>query len=201
MVPTTEWNAQSRVGGLPVGFPAAQWPRCSHCAAPMALLVQLVHTPPTIDLGDVGRTLYVFRCADLERQGCSAVAERDGGSACFLLDPAARGEEPTQPPPSKTQQTPGWLLTDWRREEDLNEDPDDLEEGDENPPISQTKAGGAPFWIQHDATPPGPWRFVFQLETAADCFRSWTGIFGSGLASIFVKTDGAPDACVVWQDS
>jgi hypothetical protein len=167
----------------------------------MTLLVQLTHAPPIIDLGSVDRILYVFQCADLDRRGCCAFADGDGGSACFLLGPDGRGAKPTQPPPSETTHTPGWRFTDWRREEDLNEDPDDLEDGEENPPISRTKAGGAPFWIQYDATPPGPWRFVFQLETDDTAVRGWTGIAASGIASIFVKTDGAAEACVVWQDS
>lgn len=199
LTPTTQWKAESRVGGLPVGFPSAQWPRCRRCGAPMTLLVQLIHTPPMIDLCADGRTLYVFQCADLDRQGCRAFGDGDGGSACFVLGIGERGDEATEPPPSQTTHAPGWRLTEWRREEDLNEDPDDLEDGEENPPSSLTKAGGAPFWIQQDATPPGPWRFVFQLETAG--LDGWMGIAGAGIASIFLRSDGVLDARVVWQDS
>ncbi len=165
----------------------------------MTLLLQLPHGAPHVDLGADGRVLYVFQCADLDRQGCSAFQPEDGGHACFILDSKEQTGSVTAAPASAAEVGSGWSLVNWHCVEDLNEDPDDIPEGMENGPSSQTKLGGAPFWIQRDETPTGPWRFLFQIETDMHALSDWEGIAGGGIGSVFVRSDGIAEARLIWQ--
>lgn len=52
----------SKFGGIPWGLPLEVWSRCRLCGQLMALLAQLSHEPPAIDLGGPEHVLHLFNC-------------------------------------------------------------------------------------------------------------------------------------------
>ena len=88
-----------KLGGLPWGFPVDMWPRCPDCSIPMALLAQLPHDGPALDLGDARWVLHVFQCATA---GCFTWDYDGGCNAAFILPREVLREGLTQAPPAST---------------------------------------------------------------------------------------------------
>jgi hypothetical protein len=176
----------ARVGGIPFGFPVEKWPRCDRCKAPMTLFLQLPHLAVYAPLD--GKTLFVFQCSDLDRQGCSEYDEI--GNACFLLGEDDLTSENTPQPACEGESPDGWSLEDWSREDDEREDVD----GERHPRLC-TKFGGEPGWIQGGVTLDEGWRFLCQIDTDGN-FDGWIGIQNSGIAYVFVR---GGEAQLIWQ--
>jgi hypothetical protein len=72
---------RSKLGGRPWGFPVSHWPFCRECTRPMALVAQLLHDPPMLDLGNDNYVLHLFQCPTA---GCSSY-ECDAGCTAGLV--------------------------------------------------------------------------------------------------------------------
>lgn len=70
-----------KFGGLPWGLSLHLWPDCRECGRPMALLAQLPHMPPALDLGDPQWVLHLFQCTTA---GCSTWSYDEGCNAAFV---------------------------------------------------------------------------------------------------------------------
>jgi len=87
-----------KFGGLPWGFPAAQWPICEECAHPMHLVAQLPGDVPGLDIVE-GEVLHVFRCCwSLSCDRALMDAGIDAGKAAVTLAQTALGRGLTRPP-------------------------------------------------------------------------------------------------------
>lgn len=75
-------NLQPKLGGKPWGFPIQRWPICKECGTPMALLAQIPHDPPAIDLGNDSYVLHLFQCPV---GGCSSYDYQAGCSSGLVV--------------------------------------------------------------------------------------------------------------------
>jgi hypothetical protein len=88
-----------KFGGLPWGFPQQIWPICRECHQPLALLVQLPHQLPMLDLGDPKWVLHLFQCTT---SMCSTWSYDTGCNAAFILPRGALADGLTHPPKATT---------------------------------------------------------------------------------------------------
>jgi hypothetical protein len=166
---------EERLGGLPWGLPNHRWPRCAECGHSQSLLAQFLHHPVRLDLGGVGRTLWIFQC-NHDPGMCETWSGTSGANACFVLEP----DEVVDGFPGLPEDAPsverGVRITRWIERDDglpdsiapsffeleaLNGLPEDVTARI----ASATKLGSVPFWIQNPDEGPGDqWRFVGQLD-------------------------------------
>jgi hypothetical protein len=144
---------EDKLGGIPWGLPRSSWPRCRSCKAPQVLLAQLVHHAERLDLGAVGRVVFVFQCADQER--CATADGASGANAVVVVDAADLEHGPTRLPHPEMEVVTEARVLKWKEHE--------VEDGETND--EGTAVGGAPCWLQRDDTPEGRgWRFLFQIQ-------------------------------------
>lgn len=140
----------------------------------MALLAQLPHEPPALDLRKSWEVLHLFQCITA---GCSSWSYDDGCNAAFILPRETLGEGLTQPPKATKQRpTHAWVqgvsseeysmhgelwITGWHKYEDtipehmssaycdlsaFYELPEKLQVPHDFDYRLRTKAGGVPYW-------------------------------------------------------
>lgn len=169
-----------KLGGLPWGFPPALWRRCADCGEPLALLAQLPHEAPALDLGDSRWVLHLFQCAT---PGCFTWDHARGCNAALVLPRAALGEGFTRPP-RRSPMHGEVLITGWDAQEDgvpahlrpafFDHDafhalPEELR-ARETERRRLTKAGSVPYWTVTGpsalpALPPAPFEYLLQIDT------------------------------------
>jgi len=147
---------EDKFGGLPWGVSRERWPRCAHCGSVQSLLAQLRHDPPLLDLGRVGRILYVFQCARWHENGCDSFDPVSGANACFVLEPEELCEDgPVDSDASRLAHLETCVLS-WERHVETLRDGFDGDYFDpkkwRNVPVDDcyaisgdTKLGGIPF--------------------------------------------------------
>src|SRR6185437_3705336 len=168
---------EDKFGGLPWGVARERWPRCAHCGSVQSPLAQLRHDPPLLDLGRVGRILYVFQCARWHENGCDSFDPASGANACFVLEPEELcADGPVDSDATRLVHLETRVLSwEWHVETLRAEfagdyfDPADwwMVPIDERYAISgATKLDGIPFWGNAGPyyVPTGNWRFVLQLS-------------------------------------
>lgn len=155
----------SKLGGLPWGYPADQWPVCNGCAEPQSLVAQLEHNPPALDLGTDGGVLHLFFCANV---GCARYGT--GLSTAVLLPNDALGYGLTAQPLSRdaAQSINGeaWI-TAWDSFDDAVQPdqvaafydyrahmalPDEIANPFDFDPRWSCKAAGVPYWTGNGVT-------------------------------------------------
>jgi hypothetical protein len=123
-----------KFGGLPWGFPQDLWRNCRECGQPLALLAQLPHQLPALDLGAPKWVLHLFQCT---AAGCGTWSHDGGCNAAFVLSCDALAEGLTRPPDAATlRPVSAWVgpdripiqdpsmhgeiwITGWREHEDM----------------------------------------------------------------------------------
>jgi hypothetical protein len=91
----------SKFGGLPWGFPAAEWPACAECGCPMSFLAQFAEGPHLPRIG-AGQSLFVFKC---ERDSiCDFWEPFAGANACVVVPHGQMTAGFTPMPPSRQPQ-------------------------------------------------------------------------------------------------
>jgi hypothetical protein len=167
--------ARERLGGLPFGLPAEEWPICTDCGRSQSLLAQFNHHRTRLDLGREGRVLFVFQCAH-DPGLCSTWEAFSGANACFVIDPEALGSQTTERPKDRPPTDHAVSIVGWvEREDGLDDEtvaafqsddafcalPDDVRRR----LTWSTRLGGRPRWLQRaDEAPRDGWSFVAQLD-------------------------------------
>ena len=102
-------HSASKLGGLPWGLPAAQWPICAECDCPMSLVAQLA---PSLAVPRISpaSSLFVFKC---ERDSVCDFWEPDSGANACLLLPHAQMTEGVTPMPAAVPDASGKPQPDW----------------------------------------------------------------------------------------
>jgi hypothetical protein len=165
-----------KFGGLPWGFPQDLWRNCRECGQPLALLAQLPHQLPALDLGAPKWVLHLFQCTTA---GCGTWSHDGGCNAAFALSCDALAEGLTRPPDAATPRpVSAWVgpdripiqdpsmhgeiwITGWREHEDMVSPhesaayidpiefyalPQELQFPHHFDCRLATKAGGVPYW-------------------------------------------------------
>lgn len=207
-------NHLEKFGGLPVGFPQAQWPMCKSCGKPFSFIAQLQHHPERLDLGKEGRVLYVFMCTQ-EYNTCGSWEPR-GANACIILDKEDLQHEASELPSNKVLLIGEVIISDWIVKEDGIEISelkdvydDEYDESVLSKVSSHTRLGGIPFWIQGpEELPKGDWKFAGQMSSQYEFVKHQVSHyvdgpnFGDcGMGYIFIKdhSEKSPKACFFWQ--
>jgi hypothetical protein len=166
-----------------LGFPRQLWPICRECDQPLALLAQLPHQPPVLDMGDPKWVLHLFQCTT---SSCSTWSYDTGCNAALILPREALTEGLTHPPAATAPRpTIAWAgsnripiadpsmhgeiwITGWREHEDGIPDhlitayydrtefdalPENLRFPHNFDSRLATKTGGVPYWTGN-GTPP-----------------------------------------------
>lgn len=100
---------EDKLGGLPFGLPLAKWPKCAVCDRPMNFLAQFRNSIIT-NLGQSGRTLYLFQCPDGAL--CGAWDHRSGANAAILLDESEHTGKSTKSPDGAEVEPEG-IIAGW----------------------------------------------------------------------------------------
>ena len=171
---TDRTGREDKFGGLAFGFPAQRWPVCSGCGCPQNFIAQFRHSEH-VNLGQTGRTLYLFQCPD--GAVCGDWDYRIGANAAVLVDEAEQTGTET-PSPQNAQIEPEGVVIGWQSVE---------------PSQWISYAGDVPsFGDCHEETAMPPGRFLLQLvgtlepigpapsasETGAEHLHYWGGQFG-----------------------
>jgi predicted DNA-binding WGR domain protein len=196
-------SGASRLGGLPSGVPAAKWPR--YDGEPMGFLFQLA----TGSLLAKHAGVAVF-CA-LDGSAIEDEDGKDGASHVVLLtaDDLAAAPPASAPPGVPplaprliTVEPPKAEIDEAVAQELVERDPamsalvDRLRAKTKKP--ASSRLGGAPIWLQDDATPRG-YRFVAQLDVEAISLgEAWEGAGLTGAVYVFVSSD-EKKAVALWQ--
>jgi hypothetical protein len=168
---------EDKVGGLPWGLPIQQWPICSCCESPQALVAQLVHHSERFDLGRDGRVLFIFKCNSFQIS-CPTHEPNSEAQTSFILDPEELLTGLTCPP-SEVRAEEEIRVIDWLIEDDgvpeqysaasYQASRQNLpEEIQEKLHEYEMKLGGIPDWENLHYLPDGDWRFLGQLSS---CYR------------------------------
>jgi hypothetical protein len=165
-----------KLGGIPWGLKAQQWPMCRSCGKSQSLLAQFVHHSLRCDLGREGRVLHIFQC-DHDPGMCPTWEGGSGANACFVTEPEDMLNSLSALPPDSPSIEREVIITEWLTREDgipaartaafySDEGIDTLSEGENSKVTSGTRLGSVPFWIQSAAErPQGDWRFIGQLDS------------------------------------
>lgn len=177
---TTELKQQThfedKFGGLPWGLGSDRWPKCSDCGKSLSFLAQFQHHQDRIDLGRMGRALFVFQCNHTPGM-CSTWEGGSGANACFVLEPDDMTEgickQPDDYPLIENEvRVARWLERDdgiptSDKQSFFDDDSfyalcDDVVEK----VTTGTKLGSVPEWIQSPSEAPrGGWEFLGQLDS------------------------------------
>ena len=173
---------EDKLGGLPFGLPASQWPVCKDCGKPQSLLAQFGHHSERLDLGKPGRVLSVFQC-NHDPGMCSTWEGGSGANACLVTEPEELTGKLTPAPTPGTIAEREARVVDWIVEDDGLSDSEaarffQADSYFELPPLktelvpTSTRLGGVPHWIQSpDEAPGAPWQFVGQLDSTYSFLR------------------------------
>jgi hypothetical protein len=173
---------QDKLGGVPWGLTAGQWPKCVECGKSQSLLAQFVHDAERLDLGRAGRVMSVFHCGN-EAGDCATWEGGSGTNACVLSEPeelvAGLAELPMDMPPVEREaRVVSWLeRDDGLKAEVAAKFYSDaayfaLAEDVRGWASSATHLGGVPSWVQSPDEAPEGWRFVGQLSCYYGFFRA-----------------------------
>jgi hypothetical protein len=176
-------SVEDKFGGIPWGLKSDDWPTCSECGRSQSLLSQLIHNPVRLDLGRIGRVLFVFQC-NHDPGMCSTWEGGSGANACFVCEPESLIDRLATPPADRPHLEHEVRVVRWlERDDGLPEvlfpsffDEDkyfSLPEETIASVSSSTRLGGVPAWIQSPAeTPSGHWRFIGQLDSMHSFFSA-----------------------------
>jgi hypothetical protein len=171
-------SVRDKLGGLPWGLQAADWPLCSDCGKPQTHLVTLLHDEDRLDLGASGRALMVFQC-EQDPGMCDTWSVDGGASVAMVIDVGSQTMQGPGEPPGDDRVPLGTeaLITAWTEADDgvyAEQYPlffRDASRNDIEPVLLEcvhqgTKVGGVPYWIQGAEEGPGAgWRYVAQLDS------------------------------------
>jgi hypothetical protein len=182
----------SKVGGEPVGLPAARWPTRRQCGRAMDFLFQLdLREPQHLSRGY--RMAYAFMCRgytdELNGIQCQTWVSEKGANRIELVErpdaivaacpPAARcwpefelqffeADRRPKARPIPLLRIRKAAMKRTRGDEPIVASISDKQYARANPPPEMVRLGGTPNWVQDDETPScprcgGPMRFVAQV--------------------------------------
>jgi hypothetical protein len=168
-----------KLGGVPWGLPLSRWPVCRQCGSPMALLAQLPHAPPAVDLGEEGNVLHLFQCTS--DNVCDTWEFDTGSNAAFVLK-ACQLMDCLVAPPRPIELNGELWITGWTPVEDgipasqlknyLDRDSYWAMTDEEQTPRGfdsreETKSGGIPYWTGNGPPrlPDPPFEYMMQFDT------------------------------------
>lgn len=149
----------------------------------MALLAQLPHNPPAIDLGHEDWVLHLFQCNGPNPGICATWDYRSGANAAFVIPKTELGSRLVNPP-EKTDLIGELWIAGWHRHEDAvpaekeadyyDRDsfdglPDELQYPKGFDSDWRTKTGGMPYWTGNGLhgldLPSRPFEYLMQIDT------------------------------------
>lgn len=167
---------QDKFGGLPWGLESSRWPICSDCKKSQSFLAQFQHHPDRLNLGRIGRVIFVFQC-NHDPGMCATWEGGSGANACFVVEPEDLVEGLCKLPQDSPLIENEVRVIDWLERDDgilasqassfFDEDlfyslSDDIVEK----VTTGTKLGSVPEWIQSPSeAPTGGWEFLGQLDS------------------------------------
>jgi len=174
---------EEKLGGIPWGLPADQWPFCRQCYRPQTLLAQFRHELPRLDLGKAGRIISIFQCEN-GTGTCHTWEGGSGANACLISEPDGLIDAMTPVPHDSVPLGREVRIVDWigRNDRVAQYSYGDyflevryLALGREGwlKPASATKLGSVPGWIQGpNGMPEGDWRFLGQLDSFYSFYKA-----------------------------
>lgn len=167
---------EDKLGGLPWGLTADQWPKCRDCGKSQSLLAQFVHDSRRLDLGRAGRVLSIFQC-NHDPGMCATWQHGSGANACFVLEPEDLTSRISAPPDDDPLVEREARIAEWLERDDGIAEAiapmffslarfTELPESEERKATWSTRLGSVPRWIQSpDEAPEGAWIFIGQLDS------------------------------------
>lgn len=174
-LPEESEEGAERLGGLPFGLAARDWPVCGECGKPQSLLAQLAHHPKRLDLGRDGRTLLVFQCGN-DPGMCDTWDAASGANACIVAEHGQLSRHESTLPPDSPPSDNAVIIAGWIARDDGVSEGDAasfyedakyfaLDESILERVTTGMRLGGVPSWIQSPDEAPRGWRFIGQLDS------------------------------------
>jgi hypothetical protein len=177
-----EKTAKDKFGGMPFGLAQDKWPRCGDCGKSQSLLAQLNHDHVRLDLGRVGRILFVYQCNHHPGM-CATWDARSGANTCVIVEPEELGHRPTEPPHDRPTVEHEVRVLGWIEKDDgvptslapaffASHSLDQLSDDVRRRITWATRLGGVPRWLQGPEDGTGPdWQFAGQFDSTHSFLR------------------------------
>lgn len=106
---TQRSGREDKLGGLPFGLPAIEWPSCRVCGRPQGYIAQF-HASDHLQLGQEGRALFLFQCPDGAL--CGSWDASTGANCALLVDEDQLTARSTDAP-EDTPTEPEAIIVGW----------------------------------------------------------------------------------------